>query len=237
VHRGKPNKIMGSRIAKLGMIDLTTGDDSDVEPVPKRTKRRSAHSDGAEPAPKRAKKPKAEKRVDEYGRTVRFSAAPNNGTRERISRAMPGSGHRLFLIDRQQQRPIGAEGGAAETFTVLGATGNVYTVSVSRHPTCSCPDAAKGNVCKHYLFVMLRVLRLDRDNPLVWQKALLTDEVNSVLGGEARVGAGRDVLASEGVRAAFQAATSPVKDSGQGRQRALTADDEVWCRQQMWLSL
>jgi uncharacterized Zn finger protein len=53
----------------------------------------------------------------------------------------------------------------------------VYTVTISRSPHCSCPDHAKGNVCKHILFTMLRVLRLPQDNPIVWQKALLTKEV------------------------------------------------------------
>jgi hypothetical protein len=53
----------------------------------------------------------------------------------------------------------------------------VYDVTISRHPHCSCPDHAKGNLCKHILFVMLRVLKLSTTNPLVWQKALLTKEV------------------------------------------------------------
>lgn len=35
-----------------------------------------------------------------------------------------GSGHRLFLIDRKVLEPVGTEGGAAEEFAVLGATGN-----------------------------------------------------------------------------------------------------------------
>ncbi len=69
------------------------------------------------------------------------------------------------------------ENGPAEEFSVLGATANVYSVSVGKHPNCSCPDFQKGNLCKHYLFVMLRVLRLDRSDPLVWQKALLKSEV------------------------------------------------------------
>ncbi len=55
-----------------------------------------------------------------------------------------------------------------------------YDVTISCKPTCTCPDALKGNVCKHILFVMLRVLRLKRDDPLVWQKALLSGEVRAV---------------------------------------------------------
>lgn len=149
-----------------------------------------------------------------------------------MQRALPGSGHRLFLIDRRQLRAPGlSPEGAAEEFHVLGATGNggtlgwsggptgawrfrgrgrkreamlqnrrtlsrgmraagtmppvtpcqapralshcstdgeparlrfsrapaaVYTVTVGRHPDCTCPDAHKGHVCKHYLFVQAR---------------------------------------------------------------------------------
>jgi uncharacterized Zn finger protein len=53
----------------------------------------------------------------------------------------------------------------------------VYNVRISRHPHCDCPDHAKGHLCKHLLFVSLRVLKLDTQNPLVWQRALLTSEV------------------------------------------------------------
>ena len=59
--------------------------------------------------------------------------------------------------------------------TLLAA---VYIVTVGKYPACTCPDFhSKGNLCKHYLFIMLRVLRLDQSDPLVWQKALLKTEV------------------------------------------------------------
>jgi len=87
------------------------------------------------------------------------------------------SGHRLFLLDRNLVSSMTSENGPVEEFSVLGATATVYSVSVGKHPSCSCPDFQKGNICKHYLFVMLRVLRLDRSDPLVWQKALLKSEV------------------------------------------------------------
>ncbi len=44
-------------------------------------------------------------------------------------------------------------------------------------PTCPLPQ---GNVCKHVLFVLLRVLHMSPDEPLVWQKALLASEVDEV---------------------------------------------------------
>ena len=55
----------------------------------------------------------------------------------------------------------------------------MYDVTVSRHPRCSCPDNLKGNLCKHILFVMIRVLGLAEDNFLIWQRALLSTEVGS----------------------------------------------------------
>ena len=58
------------------------------------------------------------------GGTVRYSAAASQKTRERIARALPGSGHRMFLLNRKVAAPIGSEGGPVELFDVLGATGN-----------------------------------------------------------------------------------------------------------------
>ena len=54
----------------------------------------------------------------------------------------------------------------------------VYTVTLAQQPGCTCPDfQRRGEPCKHMLFVMLRVLKLDSSNPLAWQKALLKQEV------------------------------------------------------------
>lgn len=41
-----------------------------------------------------------------------------------------------------------------------------------------CHASSQGNICKHILFVMLRVLHMSPDEPLVWQKALLSSEVD-----------------------------------------------------------
>eukprot|EP00438_Fugacium_kawagutii_P006214 Skav219202 [mRNA] locus=scaffold537:50062:53657:+ [translate_table: standard] len=57
---------------------------------------------------------------------------------------------------------------------VLGSTGNVYQVELhSSGNACSCLDFAKGGgVCKHILFLMLRVLKLPRDDHRVYQTGL-----------------------------------------------------------------
>jgi SWIM zinc finger len=129
-----------------------------------------------------------------------------------------GGAHRLYLIERKAVRPVGSPGGAQETFVVLGATRNVYEVTIGKHLKCTCPDFAKGNVCKHQLFVMLRVLKLGKQNPAVWQRALLISEV--------RRAARRAVCAAPPASSAAAPATCDVKrcscapSSGAQRRRS-----------------
>lgn len=127
----------------------------------------------------------------------------------------------------------------------------VYQVKICRQPECSCPDAAKGNVCKHHLFVMLRVLRLAQDNPVVWQKALLQSEVDEALGpegatGESDEGASGGVMASPVLRAQYKRLTggSPPGEEGGGaaldaapsRQRPVEGDCPI-CYDEMKVCL
>ncbi|KAK9848236.1 hypothetical protein WJX84_001782 [Apatococcus fuscideae] len=179
---------------------------SSPQPKKRRTKKDQTEGAGGSKAIK-PPKTKPEKRTDAAGRTVRFASAASQKVQERIARAMPGSGHRLFLIDRKLVAPVGSDGGPIEEFNVLGATANVYKVTISRHPSCSCPDHAKGNVCKHLLFVMLRVIRLAETDSLVWQRALLTSEAEQVLGGERSTRMDEAVMAAESVREQYQRMT------------------------------
>lgn len=98
----------------------------------------------------------------------------------RISRAM---NQRLFLLSRS--KPEGACGCARGTtqhtdFSVLGSTGNVYTVKICRQQTCDCPDGQRDSQCKHILFVMLKVLQVARSSPLLYQDALLPSELEEI---------------------------------------------------------
>jgi hypothetical protein len=80
-----------------------------------------------------------------------------------------------------------------ETLKIAGSTGNVYTVTIDRIPSCmqsvkisrssllttfvgDCPHAAKANDCKHVLFALVRVLKA-RD---YWQKAYLASELRTI---------------------------------------------------------
>lgn len=115
-----------------------------------------------------------------------------------------GSGHRLFLVDHAQVRPHDDPQGPAATFTVMGATGNIYTTQIDHLPTCTCPDfSRRGGPCKHLLFVTLRVLNLPSTDLCIVQQALLTEELQHVLANlESRVNP--FVVAEEAVRSAWK---------------------------------
>lgn len=160
---------------------------------PSKGKKRPQPSASEDRSPQPPKKPKIEKRL------ARYVARPSTAVSERIGRAFQ---HRLYLIDKKPVVGDNPDRLAACEFFVLGATGNVYSVRLDRMPSCTCPDFKKGNTCKHILFVMLRVLKLPVDDPRVWQKALLTSELQelqhiSCLNEE-------NVLASQKVRARFR---------------------------------
>lgn len=40
-----------------------------------------------------------------------------------------------------------------ENVDIVGTTGNIYTVTITYEPQCTCPDAMKGNQCKHIIYV------------------------------------------------------------------------------------
>ncbi|KAI3967624.1 hypothetical protein MKW92_003499 [Papaver armeniacum] len=64
-------------------------------------------------------------------------------------------------------------------FFVLGETGNVYTVTLSRIPSCNCPDW--NAPCKHMLFVFLRVLRVSQGDDCLQSKTLKQWQVARLL--------------------------------------------------------
>eukprot|EP01024_Parvocaulis_polyphysoides_P047494 TRINITY_DN45013_c0_g1_i2.p1 TRINITY_DN45013_c0_g1~~TRINITY_DN45013_c0_g1_i2.p1 ORF type:complete len:355 (-),score=56.13 TRINITY_DN45013_c0_g1_i2:209-1234(-) len=246
-----PNRRVG-RAASDPVIDLTI-DDLEIPTTPKTTvrKRKTSGSSGSESKNKKAKKEK-EKRIGKNGNQVRTSPQPSQGILQRIERALPGSGHRLFLIQRGGL-VYDEDNCPKEEFSVLGATGNVYTVEISKQPCCSCPDnEQRGNICKHILFILLRVLKVPRDNQIVWQKAYLTEEVFEIFefsGGLGDNKVGGDVQAPQSVVNAFNAEQrgEQIGENQQvnedGRRRKVEGDcpicfDElveggeelVWCR-------
>jgi Zn-finger nucleic acid-binding protein len=93
---------------------------------------------------------------------------------ERINRA---STQRLYLVNRDDD--VDVERSTSCSFAVLGSTGNLYTVVIEEVPSRNCPDfQRKRDLCKHILFVTLKVIGLSRDDPLSFQKAYVPSELS-----------------------------------------------------------
>lgn len=107
-------------------------------------------------------------------RAIKTKHFMNQDTMTRIDRALK---QRLYLLN---QIDISTSSNLGRKYDVLGSTGNVYEVEISRFPSCNCPDFARGNLCKHILFVYLRVLRCQTRSPIIIQKALLQEELASI---------------------------------------------------------
>ena len=66
----------------------------------------------------------------------------------------------LALTPNPNPNQVSASGLAAlrVEFVVLGSTGNIYTVTICRLPSCTCVDhLERKTVCKHLLFVYHKV--------------------------------------------------------------------------------
>ncbi|KAI0033393.1 hypothetical protein K488DRAFT_47803 [Vararia minispora EC-137] len=130
----------------------------------------SQHTTACVPGPSTPKKiratPAGEKRL------ARFKPRCPQNILDRLDRVMS---QRFFMVDRRRE-----DGELREEFSVLGSTGNVYTVTIAHLPSCSCPDAVKGNHCKHILFVFLKVLQVSQSSELWYQKALLSEELETI---------------------------------------------------------
>jgi hypothetical protein len=85
---------------------------------------------------------------------------------------------RFYVLSRTR---VGTPDCPEEKIELTGSTGNVYTVTISRLPSCDCPHARKGNQCKHLVWVLAKVLRARRD--LVYQLALLSSELREIFDG------------------------------------------------------
>jgi plasmid maintenance system killer protein len=168
--------------------------------TPRTTNEATIHPTTAPPRPTAAPKQKTTRSAaSKEKRLKRFRSSPTVKIQERIERALQ---QRLFLIDASTVSTNLHEGGSSITLSVLGSTGNVYEVTIQKVPHCSCPDAAKGNLCKHLLFVMLKVVGLPAHDQLVYQSAYLTDEVEKIIALlQTRLQSlGRDVVANEQVQ-------------------------------------
>lgn len=108
-------------------------------------------------------------------RAAAFQNAPGYNINQRIYRAMS---QRLYLVRQEEITQNSDQIG--RKYAVLGSTGNIYEVLIQKLPSCTCPDHAKGNLCKHIIFVLLKVLKVREDSNLIYQKALLKSELAEI---------------------------------------------------------
>ncbi|XP_059311330.1 uncharacterized protein LOC132062872 [Lycium ferocissimum] len=108
---------------------------------------------------------------------------PTQPLADRILRALS---HHLRLLHRYDA-----------TFFVLGATCNVYTVTLSTTPSCSCPD--RSTPCKHILFVLIRVLGVSIDDTCLYRRSLRPCQLQRLL----NLPISTEALATQKVREMF----------------------------------
>lgn len=122
---------------------------------------------------KQDKKPPQEKEK----RLRRFRSKPPASFQVKLQRA---KSQRMIVLGR---RRMVKDGAPCEILEIVGSTGNVYEVLIDRSPTCTCPDALKGNECKHKVYAMHTVLKAPEH--LQYQLALLTSELEEIFANAA----------------------------------------------------
>ncbi|TRM65169.1 hypothetical protein BD626DRAFT_487919 [Schizophyllum amplum] len=120
---------------------------------------RKLYQPAATPPTKRQKKVPEEKRPGRLRKSCTVAIA------QRLERVLE---QRFYMGELKEQ------------FSVLGSTGNIYTVTIAQNPTCNCPDALKGNHCKHIIFIFIKVLQVPRHSGLWYQSGLLTSELEAI---------------------------------------------------------
>ncbi|TBU65607.1 hypothetical protein BD310DRAFT_943167 [Dichomitus squalens] len=170
------------------------------------------------PKPKRARKTKVPNAPVPEKRGAMFKkVCPKNI----IERAVRVRDQRFYMIDRRRQ---GNE--LREEFSVLGSTGNVYNVVIDKKPSCTCPDALKGNHCKHILFIFLKVLQVSQKSGHWYQKALLTSELEDIF---ARAPRDPAAVAHERIQKAYAQATGKNVASGSQKIKRRLPGKEDMC--------
>ncbi|KAK3372306.1 SWIM zinc finger protein [Podospora didyma] len=102
-------------------------------------------------------------------RLRRYRPQPPQSFAEVYGRA---TSQRFYVLSRTR---CGTAECPEEMVELTGSTGNIYTVTIAQQPSCSCPHGAKGNQCKHVLYVLSRVLRAKYE--YVYQLALVSSEL------------------------------------------------------------
>lgn len=67
-------------------------------------------------------------------------------------RKQRGIAQKLFLIEISEDE---------REYKIMGTRGNIYNVSITNNPTCTCPDyTTRGTRCKHIFFVLIKIMNV-----------------------------------------------------------------------------
>mmetsp|Transcript_35992 Transcript_35992/g.86640 ORF Transcript_35992/g.86640 Transcript_35992/m.86640 type:complete len:200 (+) Transcript_35992:204-803(+) len=110
-------------------------------------------------------------------REFRWRSKCPQKVQERLERATTQD----FVVLKRKEHTTSSSTKPKCSFIVAGETGNQYKVVIGKIPTCTCPDYKKrSDHCKHTLFVLNKIVGLDDDDELMYQKAYLVDELTSI---------------------------------------------------------
>ncbi|RAL16508.1 RING finger protein [Aspergillus homomorphus CBS 101889] len=125
--------------------------------------------------PRKKKSPQKQAPSGQERRERRFRSHAPQSFKERAARAVSQRmfvvGHSVTLVD----------GVLVMSFDIVGTTGNLYKTTIGKVPTCDCPDARRGNQCKHICYVLINVLKAPKD--LQYQLAFLSSELRGIYNG------------------------------------------------------
>lgn len=131
--------------------------------VKKKTKKKST-----EDKPKKVKKVKKAKKVKEPREAVKKTKSTKTKKKAVVKMKLPkqitnarklrGLTQKIFMIEYRKIDEYDME------FDVMGTTKNVYTVKVTKTPTCTCPDhTTRFNRCKHIFFILRRIMKINEE--------------------------------------------------------------------------
>lgn len=155
-----------SKRRRVSVIDLT-GDSPDDEPTPP-SKGKARMTTATPPSSKKS----ASSIKTPERRLRRFRTHAPRTYYEKLQRATT---QRMFVISRSR---VDAEGALEENVDMVGSVGNIYRVTITYQPSCSCPDGLKGNQCKHIIYVLVNVLKARQD--LCYQLAFIASELEEM---------------------------------------------------------
>jgi hypothetical protein len=135
--------------------------------------------------------------------TARSAKTRNKPSIQLLTRLSRALAHPLYLVERRKDE---------RNFVIMGSSGGLYNVEISQVPKCNCPDFVKRTSgqsssppgpCKHILFVMHRVLKVDQLDAMLYQVSLTCDELERMF-REAPLAPCATVLADDAVRSKFR---------------------------------